>query len=130
MFSYTITIGRNVGTEPMSAERWEDFIEDIKADMLLFAAESAIHVESVEIHRGKGTWEGVEEDSAKITILTPAQSDNTDILRHYLSETAWLYDQDAIALTIGMSHLIEKVTRTDFHTYGEDHQFTAADLRD
>ena len=101
MFSYTATIGRNVGTAPMTITNWEQFIEDIKADMLMFAVESAIHVESVEIHRGKGTWEG----SAKITILTPAQSDNPDTLRRYLSENARHYGQDAIALTIGVSEL-------------------------
>ena len=105
MFSYTATIGRNVGTEPMTITSWEQFIEDVRADMLRFAVESAIHVESVEIHRSKGTWEGVEEESAKITILTPAQSDNPDILRHYLSENARQYGQDAIALTIGVSEL-------------------------
>ena len=70
MFSYTATIGRNVGTEPMTITDWEQFIEDVRSDMLRFAVESAIHVESVETHRGKGTWEGVEEESAKITILT------------------------------------------------------------
>ena len=105
MFSYTATIGRNVGTEPMTITDWEQFIEDVKADMLMFAVESAIHVESVEIHRGKGTWEGVEEESAKITLLTPAQSDNPGILRRYLSENARQYGQDAIALTIGVSEL-------------------------
>ena len=105
MFSYTATIGRSVGTEPMSAERWVQFIEDVRADMLLFAVESAIHVESVETHCGKGSWEGYEEESAKITLLTTAQSDDLDILRRYLSENARFYDQDAIALTIGVSEL-------------------------
>ena len=105
MYSYTATIGRNVGTEPMTITSWEEFIEDVKADMLSFAIDSAIHVESVEIHRGKGVWEGVEEESAKITLLTPAQSYNPDILRRYLSENARHYGQDAIALTIGVSEL-------------------------
>jgi len=125
MHVYTATIGRNVRTStyddrdfyldgqpvkgwaPMSDERWEQFIEDVKADMNRFAVEAAIHVDNVEIHRGTGFWDGVEEESAKITLLTTGKADGRalSVLRRFLSELARLYSQDAIALTIGQSEL-------------------------
>ena len=81
MFSYTATIGRNVPVTdptlpqrddvtgeriqaPMTLTRWEQFVEDVKADML-----HAIPSDICELHRGKGVWDGVEEESAKITLL-------------------------------------------------------------
>lgn len=116
MYTYTATIGRNVPGhegEPMTLTMWEQFREDVTADMHRFAAESALHVECIETTYGKGVWCGVEEDSAKITMLTTAQADNPGILRRYLSESARHYGQDAIALTIGQSELIEPVRSWD-----------------
>ena len=102
MFSYTATIGRNVGTEPMSLTLWKQFEEDVQADML-----TALPSDIVEVHYGKGVWDGVEEESAKITLLRHAEAtpDMLDQLRNYLSENARHYGQDAIALTIGVSEL-------------------------
>lgn len=115
MFSYTATIGRNqartlivdgqdrkLAPVPMSLTLWEQFIEDVRADML-----HAVPSDLAEIHRGTGTWDGVEEESAKITLLrhSKATDDMLDDLRRYLSELARQYGQDAIALTIGQSEL-------------------------
>lgn len=116
MFSYTATIGRNFSpthplpglqNKPMSLSAWGRFVEDVQADMYRFAVESAIHVEESEVHYGKGVWDGVEEESAKITILTTSRADDggLNILRNYLSENARGYGQDAIALTVGASEL-------------------------
>lgn len=120
MHVYAVTIGRNAPVTdpslpqyddvtgeriaaPMSDERWEQFIEDVKADML-----HAIPLADLaEIHRGTGFWDGVEEESAKLTLLchSEATADMVAELRSYLSELARLYSQDAIALTIGQSEL-------------------------
>lgn len=112
MHVYTATIGRNYSTDPsmppsmrgkpMFLTIWEQFIEDVTADML-----RAVPSDIVEIHRGEGTWDGVEEESAKITLLrhSKATADMLDDLRRYLSELARQYGQDAIALTIGQSEL-------------------------
>ena len=112
MHSYTATIGRNYSNsvavppsmrgQAMTLTRWERFIEDVKEDML-----HAIPSELAEIHRGKGVWDGVEEESAKITLLrhSKATDDMLDELRRLLSENARQYGQDAIALTIGTSEL-------------------------
>lgn len=106
MYVYTATIGRNMRTSTstyaMSAVRWEQFVEDVEADML-----RAVPSDIVEIHRGKGVWDGVEEESAKITLLRHSEATDAMLyeLRRYLSENARQYDQDAIALTIGESEL-------------------------
>ena len=112
MYSYTATIGRNCSNslavppsmrgQAMTLTRWEQFIEDVEADML-----HAIPSDLAEIHRGKGVWDGVEEESAKITLLrhSKATDDMIDELRRLLSENARQYGQDAIALTIGTSEL-------------------------
>lgn len=108
MYSYTATIGRNVGETPMSDSDWETFIDDVTSDMSNSAWPNQI--EAVEIHRGKGSWQGIEEESAKITVLLksalPEDGERSlNMLRGYLSENARLYGQDAIALTIGVSEL-------------------------
>ena len=107
MYAYTATIGRNYSSclavppsmrgQAMTLTRWERFIEDVKSDML-----HAIPSELAEIHRGKGVSDGVEEESAKITVLrhSKATDDKLGELRHLLSENARYYDQDSIALTV------------------------------
>ena len=116
MHSYTATIGRNVPDmhdqrddvtgeriqAPMPLTRWEQFVEDVKADML-----HAIPSDICELHRGKGVWDGVEEESAKITLRRSAEASPEMLseLRRLLSENARQYGQDAIALTIGTSEL-------------------------
>ena len=112
MYSYTVTIGRNYSNslavppsmrgQAMTITHWERFIEDVKADML-----HAIPSDLAEIHRGKGVWGGVEEESAKITLRRSAEASPEMLseLRRLLSENARQYGQDAIALTIGTSEL-------------------------
>lgn len=103
MHVITVTIGRNVGDTPMSLTLWEQFIEDVKADML-----HAVPSDLAEIHRGVGVWDGVEEESAKLTLLRHAKPSDDMLaeLRAYLSENARHYGQDAIALTLGKSELV------------------------
>ena len=102
MHSITITIGRNIGTAPMPSDKWARFAEDVTADLL-----AAVPSDIVETHYGTGEWDGIPEDSCKITVLrhsepTAAMLDN---LRRYMSENARVYGQDAIAITIGKSEL-------------------------
>lgn len=102
MHSITITIGRNIGTAPMPAEQWAQFVEDATADLL-----AAVPSDIVETHYGTGEWDGITEESCKITVLRHAEPTDAmlDELRRYMSENARLYDQDAIAITIGKSEL-------------------------
>ena len=59
----------------------------------------------LEVHYGKGTWEGVPEDSAMISVRSHAPITHLHSLRRELGELADKYGQDAIALTIGTSEL-------------------------
>ena len=107
MFSYTATIGRNVGTEPMSAERWEEFKASVAADFYFVVNGYQADVGQWEEFYGNGVWEDTPEDSFKVTVLLEEElpKDRLDQLRRYLSENARLFAQDAIALTIGVSEL-------------------------
>lgn len=118
MLVYTVTIGRNYSTgtsvppsmrgKAMPITLWEQFIEDVTADMAKALLGGTGEIGDVaEVHRGTGIWQGVEEESAKITMLLdlPALDDDLDTLRNYLSENARQYGQDSIALTIGQSEL-------------------------
>lgn len=131
MYSYTATIGRNVPAtnpnpmhagKPMTLTTWEQFVEDVKADMLTVSNNYQAGVATMEIHRGKGIWDGVEEESAKITLLLDEAlpKDHVNQMRRYLSELARQYGQDAIALTIGESELIGQPIWTQATYVGSD----------
>ena len=105
MYSYIANIGRNVDSTPMSDARWADFIASVKADMM--TALDADKISVIEVSEGMGEWEGIPEPNATIAVRrhTQAQDSQVEHLRRYLSENARIFDQDAIALTIGISEL-------------------------
>lgn len=105
MYVITVTIGRNVGDTPMSVARWSEYRSDVAALLRRLAA-SGINP-TFEFHNGYGEWHGVAEDSHKATLMLNHALADDDIawLRRDLADLAWLYDQDAIALTIGVSEL-------------------------
>lgn len=116
MHVYTATIGRRFSQshplpglrgENMTITAWERFVEDVKADMFRTLQAGQREPVTVEVHYGRGEWGGVEEESAKITVLRNdyADADYLGDLRRYLSENARNYGQDAIALTTGVSEL-------------------------
>ena len=123
MYSYTATIGRNfsnthsnfdVQGEPMILSAWSGFAEDVtkefhvtiektrKTDGYAWDENTEFRIET---HYGKGTWDGVEEESAKISVLSDQPLTHLSYLRQALANLAEEYGQDAIALTIGTSEL-------------------------
>jgi len=117
MFSYTATIGRNFSpthplpglqNKPMTLSAWARFVEDVQAEMVKYLQVWQVEPVTVEIHRGTGVWDGVTEDSAKITVLRNdyADADYLRELRQVLSFLAREYGQDAIAFTVGTSELL------------------------
>ena len=114
MYSYTITIGRNVNNEPMSNEAWEGFKRSTT-----YALEDSIGRRAqFESFYGVGSWEGTEEESYKITALgqhTASQAD-LGLLRDRLAQLALDFGQDAIALTIGQSELVTPSRVAYVHT--------------
>lgn len=122
MYVIAVTIGRNVPvtdptlpqyddvtgvrlTEPMPNARWADFIESVKRDVIEALDGNRYGV--IEVSEGMGEWGGVTEPNATITYRREHDFDDVELahLRRYLSENARHFDQDAIALTIGISEL-------------------------
>lgn len=88
------SIGRNIGSEPMSARDWTRFLNDV-ADAI------RTHDESPEVQFGTGTWEGVTEESARITVyrdeIDPGE---VTTIANRLATLAGRYGQDAIGLAV------------------------------
>lgn len=128
MYSITATIGRNITAahpvrahQPLTLTEWEDFTNDVE-DALTGPVRSARPLLLiVERHYGKGEWNGVEEESRKVTILAEfddaGSADMVEELRTIRTGLALLanqYGQDAIALTIGQSELISSDSPRSF----------------
>jgi hypothetical protein len=97
----TVTIGRNVGSEPMPAPRWEEFRSGIRQTLanLLCPDFSASY-------DGTGEWDGVAEDSTLFVASGITREVTSTYLRAVLAQYADEYDQDAIALTVGTTDLV------------------------
>ena len=114
-YSYTVTIGRNFSGEiagtvqPLPDVAWATFEDEVSE---LLTSERTTTADAIEIHRGKGVWEGVEEESSKITLLTHFRLgvNAEGRVRAGLSVLADTYQQDAIAFTVGQSDLIASAT--------------------
>lgn len=94
------SIGRNIGSEPMSKRDWTRFLNDV-ADAIRAQGESP------EVHFGTGTWEGVTEESARITVYRDRMPDPYALLTitDRLATLAGRYGQDAIGLVVSESIL-------------------------
>lgn len=108
MFTYSATIGRNVGATPMSDTKWFAFQGQVIALVASFAKDWMAGTDVVEHHVGTGAWEGVTEESCKVTLLSHVSLGENAIedLKKGLAYYAEAYDQEAVALTIGQSELI------------------------
>ena len=98
MFTVMVSIGRNVGPNPLSSRDWSRFLNDA-SDVIRNQGESP------EFHYGTGMWDGIREESAHITVYRDVRPDDYAI-RQGLSRLARHYGQDAIALTISEPILV------------------------
>lgn len=117
MFAYTATIGRNysvysatsdllIDRKTLDDSEWRMFQDDVSHEMRkCFDART---VELVERHYGVGSWEGVEEESCKVTFVLKHEipADDLNEMRYRLTELARHYGQSAIALHHGVSELV------------------------
>lgn len=110
----TVTIGRGTGERKLSEQQWADFQADVLSSLAKTTGERLAFVET---HTGIGVWEGVYEESAKITAVVDY---STSAFNYYSPEGSALgmkhvelpalavrYGQDAIALTWGDVHLVK-----------------------
>lgn len=97
----TISIGRNIGDEPMGDYQWEEYRNAISGYLARFA--DTVYVDGAH---SRGEWDGIPEDSATWVAAVPVG--NVNGLRASLVLDCWTYDQDAIALTIGETELVSR----------------------
>lgn len=127
MYAYTVTLGRNVPNQadasqvrtfpslaakqvPMSDAHWATFVDEVAehfADLIADWETDENHP-FIEIHRGKGVWDSIEEESAKVSMLSEGIMNKREYDRFiaFLENLAVKYNQDAIAFTFGTSFLI------------------------
>lgn len=103
----TVTIGRNVadgrgGQGPMPLERWAEFRATVRSSL-----EGSLRPEFCAEYHGTGQWQGVAEDSATFTFSGVTTCVASDAVQTWLSYLARDFGQDAIALTIGATTLVE-----------------------
>ena len=113
MTTYNLTevrIGRNIKNEPMAKGRWVRFQDDIVASLRFFAGTVEADEFWTEVHHGSGTWDGVEEESAVVTLYWSEHglNDADALVRIALADLendasifATRYEQDAIAVVHG-----------------------------
>lgn len=92
-----ISLGRNIGAEPMPETAWNDFI-DRAYRVLKFVPGSVI----LAVTQGKGYWTdaaGAEITEDTAIILAQVDATFTAGLRSYLAELAFIYAQDGIGFT-------------------------------
>lgn len=89
-----VNIGRNVAGEPMSPERWNDFVTAVSNTIA-----DCSDIKSIETHFGTGYWEGGMEESCHVSAL--ATFVDVDTLREHLGYVAGEFGQDAVALVLG-----------------------------
>lgn len=103
MYTYDVSIGRNIGTEPMSDVEWDVFVLAVRC-----ALKNVDETGTVDTWIGFTEWEGVTEESAhfQLRVDTLPLEYRTDILKADLRSLAEAYKQEAIALAVGRSELI------------------------
>ena len=89
-----ITIGRNVGSKPMSAITWAQF----EADITQTISNHATIDGQIFAGSGAGVWAGQSEQAQAIIVL--ADTVNRPALRQDLASLATKYQQDAIGCVI------------------------------
>lgn len=89
MTNYIVTIGRNVGDEPMDDDKWREFQDRVRY------AIAKNGYEFITQAVGHGYWEDTVEDSA-IWVFTGGEGKAYQ-LHTELGHLAYYFEQDAIA---------------------------------
>lgn len=96
----TVTIGRNVGSEPMTPQAWSLF-QTMVTDHL----SALLRPEQAFTYYGTGEWEGVTEESAAIVLVGVRYTSRVDDVDRVLSGIAGTFEQDAIGWSHGPGRL-------------------------
>lgn len=91
--TYWVSIGRNVGSEPMNLAEWHAFHKDVRD--IVFEVKGTI----LETVHGRGAWRDGEEES--ILILATIPGHRVDYVRTILASIASIFHQEAIGFVGG-----------------------------
>lgn len=95
--STVVSVGRNIGSEPMSDSDWLGFRIELEQCLepfgILFAG------------TGQGSWDGSGEQSHTVICHALAE-DEVGQVTSWLADLARSYGQEAIAFTVGATRLI------------------------
>lgn len=121
MYTYAITIGRNVThtvtgkQQPLGATSWRDFANRVRAELEALAIKRQLEATSqhqpdayfIHDHEGHGQWDGIEEDSYRVELVSEFYLAGTGDMVQRLCEIGQFYQQQAIAITRGESEIID-----------------------
>lgn len=102
--STVVGIGRNVGDEPMSAERWQAFREEVEYAVNFWAGPV------VAVTEGVGLYEGKTEDCAIYMGERTPEDGALGAFRIRLGYIAAQFDQEAIALMVAPVEFVGPVS--------------------
>lgn len=110
-YSVTVTIGRNVGSEPMGYGLWDSFRESVADSLTMWCRINMRDGDFTLSHsHGVGEWDGVPEDSYTVTaygIGSLADAANVfEAVQRSMAGYAGFWEQDAIAVTLGTVALV------------------------
>lgn len=97
--SIRISMGRNVGSVPMSGKQWFLFSRSALAILESETAGLLSPGSEIETHRGEGIWAGVREESTILSAYVD-RVPSLEVLQQRLGGLAVAYGQDAIALSV------------------------------
>lgn len=92
MTTVVVSIGRNVGSTPMVAPQWENFIG--RTESAVLDVNGTVYSRA----RGRGEWDGGSEDT--FILIADVAASLVPFLANRLRTLASLYGQDAIGLTV------------------------------
>jgi hypothetical protein len=95
-----VTIGRNIGSEPLADPIWDEFTNQIHT-----LARTLLDPKLLFVYEGTGEWEGVTEQSRAFHFVQTSRATDRATLRSALVTIAENFGQDAIAFTTGPSLL-------------------------
>lgn len=117
-YTLTVTVGGNyAGTaEPMPDLEFETFIDEVAEQLTTLATKRQLEATTqhqpdaffLETHVGMGEWEGIEERSAKVTIVSEFKVTGVSLILPELHSISAAHRQAAFALTVGESILYER----------------------
>ena len=107
-----ITIGRNIGDIAMDENAWALFQSQVYQVLDILAEKHEIPGAFIESWSStEGSWGGVPEDSCHFQLRMDKDANSQDLLdelqTRYLPVFLDLWEQEAIAVTVGRSFLVK-----------------------